>query len=64
MNENTDCRTPHKFRYYSKPDASFALAKFKRNKVENKKVANRMSVYPCGDHWHIGHDKYKRMPMS
>ena len=64
MIQNSNCRTPTKFRYYSKDDAVFAMKKFKRDKCENRKVANRMSAYPCGDHWHIGHSKYKRRPMS
>ena len=64
MNQNADCRTPTKFRYYSRDDAVFAMKDFKRGKCENRKVANRMCVYPCGNHWHIGHDKYKRVPMT
>ena len=59
-----DCREPWKVRYVVKSDAIRNIQDIKRNKHENRKVANRLGAYPCGDHWHIGHNRYKRMPMA
>ena len=64
MNENTDCRAPWKVRYAAKSDAIRNIKDMKVNKHENRKVANTLCAYPCGDHWHVGHDKLKRRPMA
>ena len=64
MNERPECRSPWKIPYRCRADALAHVADLKLNKRGNKKLLNRLCAYPCVDHWHVGHDRYKRVPME
>lgn len=46
------CRWPEKVKHPSKPEALDAI----RSLYKAGKGNPDMNVYPCGDHWHTGHN--------
>ena len=62
----TPCRYPSKFRY-TEAEALATVKEMKRTKKnENKKRLNTLHAYQCpgADHWHIGHDHFKRTKLD
>lgn len=51
------CPTPWKIRWLNEAEARHQLRHTKATSPENKKLRKLLSVYPCGDHWHVGHDR-------
>lgn len=46
------CQWPEKIRHATKAAAQGAIAALEAD----GKGSPDMTAYPCGDHWHIGHD--------
>lgn len=52
----TSCEFPDKHPYPSKGSAKVGRAGIYRNRASGK---GRLVVFPCGGHWHIGHQRTK-----
>lgn len=48
----TECKWPEKRRHETKADAKKAI----RSRMAYSRGSIDMVAYPCGDHWHIGHN--------
>lgn len=48
----TACPNPEKVRYPGKRSARRAMRRIQDNRADG---LGRLHVYPCGDHFHVGH---------
>lgn len=48
------CPQPEKTRYRGKRSARRAMREIQKHKADG---GGRLHVYPCGDHFHVGHIK-------
>lgn len=51
------CRRPDKRRHATAASARKHLAYLRRRSAEGGRYADNLSVYRCGDHWHVGRER-------